>query len=233
MIALKSQLLYILPVAAFLFLTALCRYAWEGHTTVSSASFKEEYILVDAGHGGEDGGAQGYDGTLEKNINLTVASDLSALLRMLGYTVSTSRDSDVSLATEGNSVRARKVSDMQNRLAMYNEACFTVSIHQNYFHQSKYSGTQLFCANDPQSKALGECIRNAVVGILQPNNHRANKVASGDIFLLHNSKRPAVIVECGFLTNKQECDHLKTDEYQKQIAAVIAAGIVEYKMKEQ
>ncbi len=187
------------------------------------------YILLDAGHGGEDGGASGADGTPEKDINLAIALNMRALLQMLGCPVQMTRDADVSLSTEGDSVRARKVSDMYNRLERYDAAALVVSVHQNYFPQTQYFGTQIFYEPDrAESAALAESIRARVVRHLQPDNTRELKRADDNIFLLNETQTPAVLVECGFLSNQAERERLKQPEYQAQMALCVVAGLADH-----
>lgn len=189
--------------------------------------YKEIRILIDPGHGGADGGAVAADGTQEKDINLPVSLTLRDLLRVLGYTVTTTRDTDVMLNTEGETLRQRKVSDLHNRLAMVQQADLTVSIHQNKFEQEKYDGAQVFYSpNREESKAVAEAVRASVVTLLQPNNTRPLKRGSDDVYLLKHAETPMILVECGFLSNVAEREKLKDPAYQRQMAFAICGGIV-------
>ncbi len=186
------------------------------------------HIVIDAGHGGEDGGASAPDGTAEKAVNLAIARTLADVLRVMGFTVTETRTEDVMLHTEGASLRERKVSDMKHRLAVYETADLAVSIHQNHFSQSKYFGTQVFYSkNHPDSTAVAERIRQSVVNLLQPNNTRPLKTADSNIYLLSRTTRPAVLVECGFLSNPQESKQLQDPVYQRKLALAIFGGIVQ------
>ncbi len=195
----------------------------------AALSAGEVYVLVDAGHGGADGGATGVDGTAEKAVNLEVSRTLAALLRVMGVRTGMTREDDRSIHTEGDSLREQKVSDMHNRLAMYEEATLVVSIHQNHFSEAKYNGTQVFCApSHPQSQALGAAVRGAVCGLLQPDNTRELKTADDSVFLLSNTTVPAVLVECGFLSNPTECAKLAQTAYQKQMAFALMGGVLSF-----
>ena len=195
--------------------------------TVSTAAVP--YIVIDAGHGGADGGASAKDGTPEKSINLAVALPLSDILTVMGYRVENTRTDDRMLHTEGDSLRERKVSDMKQRLQLANGADLTVSIHQNHFSQAQYSGAQIFySANTPDSRVLAESIRTHVVSMLQPTNTRELKKGTADVYLLHRATRPAVLVECGFLSNQAELEKLKNTDYQRQLSFAIAAGVMVY-----
>lgn len=187
-------------------------------------------VLIDPGHGGEDGGAVSGD-VLEKHINLAVSHDVADLLRLCGYTVSMTRDTDNALTNEGEDVRKRKYNDMKMRLDLYNATPdnVVVSIHQNKFDAAASHGAQVFYSpNHPNSAVLAEALRKSVTGMLQPDNTRTCKAAGKEIFLLKNARVPAVIVECGFISNRQERELLVTDDYQKQLALAIAAGLMNY-----
>lgn len=187
-------------------------------------------VLIDPGHGGEDGGAVSGD-VLEKHINLAVSHDVADLLRLCGYTVSMTRDTDDALTNEGEDVRKRKYNDMKMRLDLYNATPdnVVVSIHQNKFDAAASHGAQVFYSpNHPNSAVLAEALRKSVTGMLQPDNTRTCKEAGKEIFLLKNARVPAVIVECGFISNRQERELLVTDDYQKQLALAIAAGLMNY-----
>ena len=187
-------------------------------------------VLIDPGHGGEDGGAVSGD-VLEKHINLAVSHDVADLLRLCGYTVSMTRDTDDALTNEGEDVRKRKYNDMKMRLDLYNATPdnVVVSIHQNKFDAAASHGAQVFYSpNHPNSAVLAEALRKSVTGMLQPDNTRTCKTAGKEIFLLKNARVPAVIVECGFISNRLERELLVTDDYQKQLALAIAAGLMNY-----
>ncbi len=192
----------------------------------------KQTIIIDAGHGGEDSGAVAYDNTLEKDINLKIALNLSDMLKAVGFDVLMIREDDISIYSEGHtSIKDKKISDMRNRLDIYNssEDNIVISIHQNMFEDSKYSGTQIFYgAINENSALLAQSVQNSIVGMLQPQNERELKKATSDIFLLHNSSATCIIVECGFLSNTEELSLLKTDDYQKEISFAIMCGILDY-----
>ncbi len=185
------------------------------------------HVLIDAGHGGADGGAEGADGTLEKDINLAIARPLGDLLQVMGYTVSYTRTEDAMVDAVGDTLRERKVSDIKNRLSLIEQADMTVSIHQNKFPQTQYSGTQVFYgAGSAESRVLAAAIRASVIALLQPTNTRELKKGDGSVYLLKHATQPLVLVECGFLSNETELEKLKTREYQLQMAFAIAAGVL-------
>ncbi len=188
-------------------------------------------LIIDAGHGGEDGGAVNENGVLEKDINLIISNDTADLLMLCGFEVTKTRNNDTSLSTDEDTVRARKVADMKKRLEIFNSSSQNViiSIHQNKFEQEKYNGTQIFYSpNNEKSKTLAENIKFSVKSQLQNDNERECKQADSNIYLLKNATQPAVIVECGFISNKAECEKLLSDTYQKQMSYAIATGFLDY-----
>ena len=193
---------------------------------------KKPTIVVDAGHGGEDGGAVGVNGLVEKEINLAIALALADDLKASNFPVVLVRDSDYSVGDQTlSTVAERKRSDTKRRVQLVEETgdCILVSIHQNQFSQSQYKGAQMFYSpNNSESALLAECIRQSVVGSLQPENTRQNKEAGEDIYLLTHCQVPGVIVECGFLSNPEEANLLGQEEYQQDMAAAIYNGIISF-----
>lgn len=187
-------------------------------------------VLIDPGHGGFDGGAVADDGTTEKHLNLAISLCLRDLLYVCGVPVTMTRQTDVGLEDDtAASIREKKSSDMRRRLAMYDEAALVISVHQNHFSVPKYSGTQLFYSvNHPDSVLLAQSVRDSVVGWIQPQNTRELKKATDGIFLLHHTTAPTVLVECGFLSNPEEREKLKTPAYQQQLAFAVMAGYWNY-----
>lgn len=192
---------------------------------------KKGTVVVDAGHGGEDGGTTGVHGELEKDINLAIALELQRLLEQHQFEVVMVRDWDTDLSDQNlPTVAQRKRSDLQRRLRLVEESgdCILLSIHQNFFTENQYSGAQVFySANDPRGAALAEAIRASITETLQPENTRQNKVGEG-VYLLEQCRVPAVLVECGFLSNPEEAAALADPDYQKQMAQAIYNGLVRY-----
>ncbi len=197
--------------------------------TVSSYhSINQPTIIIDAGHGGEDGGAVSVTGTLEKNINLSIAKKLESLLKANGFNTKLTRTSDNIVSDDEN---IKKHNELQNRVDIFNSSVnnIVVSIHQNKFTQEQYCGTQIFYSkNNTKSELLAEKIQNSVVSLIQNENKRECKKAGSEIFILNNSNVPTVLVECGFLSNDSEAKLLDTDEYQNKIAYCIFLGIQEF-----
>ena len=188
-------------------------------------------IILDAGHGGFDGGAVAEDGTVEKDINLKLCTLLCSMLRDCGYEVILTREGDVSTDDSEAKNSSRKRSDLKNRLELMNkypDAVF-VSIHLNKFTTSAARGSQVFYSgNNDESKVLADSIQSSIIGMLQPENKRVNKQATSSTYLIYNATVPAVLVECGFLSNKSELEHLKNEDYQNKMAFCIFCGISEF-----
>ncbi|SDB38238.1 N-acetylmuramoyl-L-alanine amidase [Ruminococcaceae bacterium FB2012] len=197
--------------------------------TSAETVLQRPVIVLDAGHGGADGGCVSVNGIPEKNINLSILLTTRDMLDLLGYDVRCTRETDVSIHDQGiEGLAKQKKSDMDNRLAIINEsgAELAVSIHQNQFTDPKYSGAQMFFkADSPESSALADILRERFRVWLQPDNERETKPVGSELFLIHNAKCPAVMAECGFLSNPAEASKLETPNYQQEVAMVIADGI--------
>jgi len=189
-----------------------------------AASQSLPVIVIDAGHGGEDCGTVSADGTLEKDLNLAVAEHLAALFRSAGYRVVMTRTEDRLLYTEEQNIKGqRKQYDLKNRLLISEEYenGILISIHMNSFPSQKYSGTQIWYANDNVSQRLAQTVQSEIARTLQPDNHRTIMRSTQDLYLLSRSTHPALLIECGFLSNEAECARLRTEEYQKRLSFVI------------
>ncbi len=188
-------------------------------------------VIIDAGHGGADGGAVGTDGTVEKDLNLQLALKVQELLEKSGCTVFMTRSEDISLSTaEDDAKRQRKMADLNNRKKMMQdyEIDAFVSIHMNTFPQPQYKGTQVFYASKPEaSKLLADLIQQEA-GKVDSENQRVAKDEKGGIYILQEAIVPAVVVECGFLSNAEDLERLKGDEYQDKLATAIYNGIIRF-----
>ncbi len=193
-------------------------------------------IIIDAGHGGEDGGAIADDGTVEKDLNLSVALKLNDILSVFGYKTHLIRTTDISVYTQGDTIRERKISDIKNRINVMNEYenCLYISVHQNKFTESYVHGAQTFYSpNNAESKILAEFIQKSISSGLQKDNDRAVKKSGTDIYILFNAQKPTVMVECGFISNPDELINLKNSQYQNKMAMSVAAGIINYNISEE
>ncbi len=186
-------------------------------------------IVIDAGHGGVDPGKVGENGTLEKDINLSIAGKLRSRLEQNGFRVVMTRDNDEGLYSEN--ARNKKREDMEARVRVISEADpdFVVSIHQNSFPDASCKGAQLFYYKDSEgSKKLAETLQKKLLEVLQDGNTRQAK-ANSDYYLLRKTACPVVIAECGFLSNAAEAALLASDAYQEKVAEALCLGILQYR----
>ena len=193
-------------------------------TAVQTSAVEWEHtVIIDAGHGGVDGGATSCTGVLESEINLQIARRLNDLMHLLGYHTVMIRTTDTSIYTEGNTIASQKVSDLKERVRIVNETenAILISIHQNTFSDSRYSGAQVFYAPTDGSQKLAN--------ILQPALCESRKTkAASSVYLLQNINKTGVLIECGFLSNQEEEAKLRDAEYQQQLCAVIVSGLTEF-----
>lgn len=184
-------------------------------------------LVLDAGHGGEDGGAVSLTGVPESQINLAIVLKLRDILGLYGVDPVVLREDDVSLHDEGAStLREKKRSDLQNRVSAVEEVegGTLISIHQNTYTSSRYRGSHVFYAPTQGSQPLAGHIQACIKASLQPENDRAVKEIPSSVYLMSHITCPAVLIECGFLTNPEEEALLRDKDYQRQLSAVIAAG---------
>ncbi|MBQ5901914.1 MAG: N-acetylmuramoyl-L-alanine amidase [Clostridia bacterium] len=217
----------VMLIAAAVFV-AFCVSASSG--IAKKDTTKRQTVIIDAGHGGFDGGATAPDGTTEKDINLAVSLKLKKILTLYGYDVITLRDTDTALNTEGDTTRSKKRSDIMNRYAVMeaNPDSIYLCIHQNNFSASYCHGAQMFyCKSTDGSKELAECIQTSLKAV-QPDNDRVIKPCTDDVYLIYNAKTTALLVECGFLSNRDDLLNLKNDEYQMKLAFAISSGLNNY-----
>ena len=194
-------------------------------------------VVIDPGHGGEDGGASSASGVVEKNVNLSVAFALRDLFEAAGMPVVMTRTEDILLYDrEVNYLGRKKALDLAARQLIAERVAeeaaagggtsLFISIHMNAFPAPQYSGMQVwYGVGDPLSREVAEGIQASSL-TLMPNNHRRIKAAGSNIYLLDRIRTPAVLVECGFLSNPEEAERLATEAYQYALAAVVFAGVV-------
>lgn len=194
----------------------------------AAKTVNEKRIVIDAGHGGDDPGKIGINGTLEKDINLIIAYKLKALLENQDYEVVMTRTDGKGLYHPG--AKNMKVEDMHKRCEIITKAMpvFTVSIHQNSYSEEYVKGAQVFYyGQSKEGESLAKKIQASLVARLDPENHREEK-ANESYYLLKKTPTPTVIVECGFLSNGEEAELLNTEEYQDKVAYAVMMGIVQY-----
>lgn len=220
---------FLIILSAMLYLTFMANFS---AAEASSMPITQKTVIVDAGHGGDDGGAIGIDGTVEKDINLDIALKLEKILKFYGFNVIMTRTQDVMTCDDGlDSLRKRKISDIHNRFELMrkNPDAIFISVHQNKFEDSSQHGTQVFYSgNDERSKELAEAIQTSVTLTMQRKNDRVVKKSGSGIYLLYHAKIPAVLVECGFISNSDEVKKLKDESYRMKLAILIADGLLKY-----
>lgn len=187
---------------------------------------RKHRILIDAGHGGLDGGAVSCTGVPESRVNLEIAMKLEDLLQLLGYETAMIRREDISVYTKGETIAQKKISDLKERVRIANETDNTIllSIHQNCFPDSRYSGTQVFFSKTGSSEILANQLQENFCRALAPDNHRKAKKCSG-VYLMEHIRCTGVLIECGFLSNPSEEARLRSSDYQQKICCVIAATL--------
>lgn len=184
-------------------------------------------LVLDAGHGGEDGGAVSITGVPESRINLSIVLSLRDVLGLYGVDPILLREEDISLHTgDANTLREKKRSDLKNRTAAIEavEGGTLISIHQNTYPGSRYHGTHVFYAPTDGSQALADHVQNSIKTALQPDNERAVKQIPDTVYIMNHITCPGILIECGFLTNPAEEAMLRDPDYQRKLSAVIAAA---------
>ena len=226
----RSVRTWILGYSLILSVTLLAAHWGSRAVTVMAENTppkRSHTIIIDAGHGGVDGGAVSCTGMAESQLNLQISLRLEDLLRFLGHDTRMIRREDISVYTKGETIAARKASDLKERVRICNERenALLLSIHQNNFPESRYSGAQVFY--NPGAEDLAKQLQSAFVATLNPGSHRQAKKSSG-VYLMEHISCPGVLIECGFLSNPAEEYNLRSDGYQKQIAAVIGCTVSGY-----
>lgn len=225
----KKRMEWVLVCAATT-ITALLAAVWLNRSVTTFAESRppqrKTRIVIDAGHGGVDGGATSCTGKLESAYNLEIALRLNDLLRLLGFETVMIRTHDESVYTEGTTIAAQKASDLKERVRIANgtEHGLLLSIHQNTFPDGRYHDAVVLYGKQAESKQLAERLQSLLVETLNPGSNRRCKPADG-IYLMEHIRCPGVLIECGFLSNVQEEAKLRSPEYQKKLCCVIASGV--------
>lgn len=221
-----------LAAGFILFLCGMATILWQGRggavPSFAAAGSSPAVVVIDAGHGGEDGGAVASDGTVESTLNLEISLRLNDLLRLLGQETEMTRREDVSIHSDGaDTLHEKKVSDLQNRVALVNGITndVLISIHQNKLPSvPSVHGAQVFYNQVEGSADLAKSIQASLNDSVNDGNSKAEKQVASTIYLMKNVTAPAVLVECGFLSNSEETVKLQDGAYQLQLAEAIAAG---------
>lgn len=193
--------------------------------------FAEDVVVIDAGHGGEDGGAVSISGAVESQLNLSIARRLDAVFGLFGVNAVLLRNSDTSLHdSNAKTIREKKVSDLHNRVETIESLGnpVVISVHQNTFSDSRYHGAQVFYANGDLSLPFAQITQETLRQALNPDNNRKPTAVPGTVYLMNHISCCAILVECGFLSNPQEDILLQSPEYQTKLAAALAGAYLKY-----
>lgn len=199
----------------------------------ANAEVKEDFVVViDAGHGGADAGAVGVNGALEKDLNLLFAKELAAVFEKNGVPVVLTRETDSLVLKAGEeNAPSKKACDLKNRAEIANgvEGALLLSIHMNSFPSAAYHGFEVYYSlNTPESRLYAEKIQSTVKEKHEPESRRTAK-GSESLYLLANAQCPAVLLECGFLSNEGDAQKLSDKDYQKELCFSIFCAIMEMK----
>lgn len=217
----------IVLVVIFTFSSCFCINAYFKHSYAVNNGINSSRInlVIDAGHGGIDAGTIGVDNANEKDINLAIALKLYDFVRISGVNASLIRNGDFQYYKKGDNT---KRSDLYNRMDYINSVknSTLISIHQNHFENEKEKGMQIwYSPNDDKSPILADSILNVTKKFLQPDNKRLNKKSDSAYYLLNKAKVPSVMVECGFMSNRDENQKLQDEQYQNKLAYLIMLGL--------
>lgn len=219
---------YVLVITAF-----LCAGFGVDHSVNTIAAYQplegRRCVIIDAGHGGIDGGATSCTGKTESTFNLEIARRLDDLLHLLGVKTKMIREDDVSIHTEGETIAAQKLSDLRNRTKIVNntDRSVLISLHMNYFSDERYFGPQVFYSSNGESKTLAGIVQDCLNNKLSIGSKRQIKKASG-VYLMDHIKSPGILIECGFISNFSEEEKLRDIGYQQNLCCVIATAYLRY-----
>ena len=198
---------------------------------VSPESVTAQTVLViDAGHGGEDGGAVSASGVPESNINLAIAQKTQLLLAFVGQvTIMTREGEEAIYSPDAQTLREKKVSDLSNRVKLVNETAGSIllSIHQNSLPGSKVRGAQVFYNAVEPTQQLAVSVQQALNSAVNHGSGKNAKQIDDSIYLMKNIRSPGILVECGFLSSPAEAELLQTDDHQRRLSAAIVSGYLQ------
>jgi len=216
--------------ACLFFLVLICWILQYNLSCATAAMLDQQYtVIIDAGHGGEDGGAIGIGGSKESQINLAISLKLDQLLRFCGIETTMIRETDHAVYTDGSTLAEKKVSDLKNRVTITNGTprAILVSIHQNHFGDPQYTGAQVFYSTFGESRMLALNMQDSLKKWLNPDNRREVKQAES-LYLMEKTQCIGVLVECGFLSNPKEEQNLLQSDYQKKITCALTEALVQF-----
>ena len=229
----KKSLFYMLPIYIAV-LAVMIGTVYSGSSLTSAALQKypacqRTCVIIDPGHGGEDGGATSCTGILESKYNLDISLRLNDLMHLLGMKTYMTRTEDRSIYKTGNTIGEKKISDIHERVRIVDHTvpAILISIHQNFFPEPQYKGAQILYASSSESREIAQMLQKQLIISLNSNPNRTEKRGRG-VYLLDHIKNPGVLIECGFLSNPEEEAMLRNETYQKQLCSVIACQMSIY-----
>lgn len=216
---------------AMLIAAGYWHYCQQSQECAYPSKYQGQTLIIDAGHGGEDGGAVSVTGTTESNLNLEIALKADQMCGFFGIQSCMMRNTDASLKDpKAETLAEMKRTDLKNRVKQIEERPdgVLISIHQNYFSSSKNRGAQVFFAPTQESEQWAAYTQQLLKQNLCPENHREHKQIPKSIYLMNHISRPAILIECGFISNPQEAALLEDDVYQAKIAATMLSSYMTY-----
>ncbi len=218
-----------IPLLAMIVIAAIWGSRGVTAILVNAPITNRKTVVIDAGHGGVDGGAISCTGKPESAFNLEISLRLNDLFHLLGIHTVMIRTDDSSVYTQGTTIAQKKISDLKERVRIVNHQvdAVLVSIHQNQFTDSRFSGAQVFYAPTPGSEALAKQLQKSLKDTINPGSRREAKGVKG-VYLMQHIQSPGILVECGFLSNPVEEGRLRDATYQKKLCSVIAGTISTY-----
>lgn len=227
----RGDILKLLKTIIPLIIAISCFLLWIFMENCHAAQVHNEVLIIDAGHGGADGGAEAGDGTLEADINLQIANQAKSLADFCGLEYIMTRDSDeLSYPRDASTIRKKKVWDQKNRCKLINstENGVLLSIHQNCYTSSAPYGPQVFYSDVPSGDVFAEIMQTNLNTSLCPENRRLSAPIYDGIYMMEQSKVPSILVECGFLSNPNELELLKSCKYQSKLAVVMIGSYLQF-----
>ena len=214
---------------SFIVLIAAIASAMLTNISLETFSNSKPIVIIDAGHGDPDGGAIGLDGTHEADLNLQIALKIKNQLSDKNINCILTRADVNSVYTSGDTIHQKKVSDIKKRveIAKNNKDAVFLSIHMNTYQSQDVCGAQVFFkAKSAVSQNIANEIQNAINSRLQPDNQKKEKAIPSNVYLFKNIPNECVLVECGFLSNQNDLDNLKNENYQNKLSTVISEALI-------
>lgn len=224
----KIKLEYFIPVLTFLLVVLTVVFFGDSESLEVASVKSKNTLVIDPGHGGIDGGALSFAGDKESDINLSISLKLRALAQLYGENTIMTRENDKA-RTDAASYSEHE--DLVHRAEIINSApnAVLISVHQNCYPTSQPSGAQVLYASDEKSKLFGSLTHDNIIKLLEPENRRVAEPASSGLYITANSKCPAILVECGFMSNLSDIQKLKDNNYQTVLSAVLLASYLQFR----